>query len=116
MTRSRLCTSLLFTIPLLAACGTEPLAVSGSPNRTLFVALGQELDLTLQTVGPGEYQSPPTVSSPSIRFLDVAFVGPAVPAGPTQRFRFQAEAPGEAIILFQHSGSNPPVSDTVEVR
>ena len=107
---------LVVTALLLAACGLEPLAVNGSPSRTLSLVVGQELDLTLQTIGPGEYESPPTLSSPSIRFLDVAFVTPTVPAGPTQRFRFKAEAPGQTIILFLHSGSNPAVSDTVEVH
>lgn len=52
----------------------------------------------------------------AIRFLDVAFVSPFVPAGPTQRLRFKAEAPGHAIVTFRHSGSTPMVSDTVEVR
>src|SRR2546428_13255076 len=31
-------------------------------GETLRIAVGEELDLTLQTVGPGEYQSPPSVS------------------------------------------------------
>src|SRR2546425_9818306 len=39
-------------------------------GQTLRVAVGEELDLTLQTVGPGEYQSPPRVSSSSLQFLD----------------------------------------------
>jgi hypothetical protein len=80
------------------------------------VSVGEELSITLQTIGPGEYQSPPAVSSSAVRFLDVAYVSPSVPAGPTQRFRFKAEAPGHAIVTFRHSGSTPMVSDTVEVR
>jgi hypothetical protein len=99
---------------LLAGCATEPLAVRGG-SQTLSLAVGQELDVTLQTVGPGEYNSPPMVSSPSLRFLSVAFVSPYVPAGPTQQFSFKGEAPGQAIVVFQHSGNNPIVSDTVNV-
>jgi hypothetical protein len=101
---------------LLAACSAEPLSQNGEPGRTLSVRAGQKLDLELQTIGPGEYASPPAVSSPAIQFLGVALVSPAVPAGPTQRFSFQAMAPGTAIIVFHHSGQNPTVEDTVSVR
>jgi hypothetical protein len=101
---------------ILAACGPEPLAQSGLPRGTLTVVVGQKLDLKLQTIGPGEYASPPAISSPAVRFLGVAYVGPAVPAGPTQKFSFQAMAPGLAVIVFQHTSENPTVEDTVEVR
>jgi hypothetical protein len=100
----------------LVACGSEPLAVSGSRDHMLSVSLGPEFSITLQTVGPGEYESQPTVFLSAIRFLDVAFVSPFVPAGPTQRFRFKAEAQGDAIVRFRHSGDNPMVTYTVEVR
>jgi len=100
---------------LLAGCGTEPLAVRGSGSQTLSLAVGQELDVTLQSVGPGEYESPPMVSSASLRFLSVGLVSPYVPAGPTQQFTFKGEALGQAIVVFQHSGNNPTVSDTVNV-
>jgi len=101
---------------LVAGCGTEPLAIKGSESQLLSIVVGQELHVTLQTIGPGEYESPPFVSSPSLRFLSVALVSPHVPAGPTQQFRFMGEAPGQAIVVFQHSGDNPTVTDTVYVR
>jgi hypothetical protein len=101
---------------LLLACGPEPLAQSGLPSGRLSVVVGQKLYLKLQTIGPGEYASPPAISSPAIRFLGVAYVGPAVPAGPTQRFSFQAVAPGLAIVVFHHTGQHPMVEDTIEVR
>jgi len=83
----------------------------------LRVALGQELDITLQTIGPGRYDSLPAISSPAIRFLDMSFVGPAVPAGPTQLFRFKAEARGQAVVSFyQSTVGYPIVIDTVEVH
>ena len=115
MSRASAHPSPVLGILLLVAC-SEPLSLDGIPSRTFSVRVGQELDLTLQTVGPGTYQSPPTISSSSLRFLDMTFVGPPVPAGPTQRYRFKAEAPGHAVILFQHSGNNLAVSDTVEVH
>ena len=116
MSRSCLRHGLVLMAFSLAACGSEPLAVSGSRDQTLSVSVGQEFSITLQTVGPGEYKSPPAVFLSAIRFLDVAFVSPSVPAGPTQRFRFKAEARGDAIVRFQHSGDNPMVTYAVEVR
>jgi hypothetical protein len=106
----------------LGACSNDVLGANGIPSRTLSLTVGQTLELTLQTIGPGEYASPPSVSSTSVRFVDVTLVTPAVPAGVTQRFRFRAETPGRAIIMFQHSGqaSDPgaglTVHDTVEVH
>lgn len=103
----------------LAACRADsPVSVSvtGSASRTLSADAGSEIDITLQTIGPGEYASPPAISSASVRFLGASLVGPAVPAGPTQRFRFRAVASGRAIIGFQHTGQGPAVEDTVDVR
>ena len=101
---------------MLPGCGPEPLAQSGVPTGSLSLVVGQKLDLKLQTIGPGEYASPPAISSRAIRFLGVAYVSPAVPAGPTQKFSFQAVAPGLAIVVFHHTGQSPVVEDTIEVR
>jgi hypothetical protein len=87
-------------------------------GETLNVGVGQELELILQSVGPGEYKSPPTVSSPSLQFLDATLIPPNLdlPSGLTQRFRFKGVAPGRAIVVIRHSGDNPVRSDTVNVR
>ena len=77
---------------------------------------GTEFTVTLQTIGPGEYSSPPSVSSAAVHFHDVSLVSPYVPAGPTQQFRFAAMMPGKAIVVFQHTGFTPTVEDTVNVR
>ena len=100
----------------LLACGADPLAVDFEPSHSLRISAGRELDVTLGTAGPGEYASPPTVSSAAIRFLDVQPVMPAVPAGAQQRFRFTAVAPGEAVITFHHTDGGRTVEDTVVVR
>jgi hypothetical protein len=100
----------------LVACGDNPLAVNGTPGRTIKVATGQEFTLKLQTIGPGEYASPPTISSPALQYLGVSFATPAVPAGPTQLFLFRAAAHGQAVVTFVHTGSNPSVEDTVVVN
>jgi hypothetical protein len=102
---------------LLTGCGSEgPTDPDESTGRAFTVQAGQHLEIRLQSIGPGEYRSPPTVSSASIRFQGVSLVTPHVPAGITQRFRFQAVAPGRAIVTFQHSERSPTVVDTVDVR
>ena len=114
----------MHVIPVLAlllasACGGKnPVAVAivGSTSESLTVPAGDQFTVTLQTVGPGEYSSPPTVSSGAVQFIDVAQVTPVVPAGPTQRFRFDAVSRGKAVIVFQHTGNNRTVEDTVDVR
>lgn len=85
-------------------------------NQTIALRVGQEVDIKLGTVGPGQYDSIPTVSSTVVRFIDASFVGPAVPAGPRQLFRFMAAASGIAVITFRHTGMNPTVVDTIAVR
>jgi hypothetical protein len=102
---------------LLGGCSSDGLvSANGAPPRTLSLGLGRELGLTLQSVGPGEYMSPPLVSSSAVEFLDVSLVTPAVPAGVTQRFRFRAAAPGQAVITFHHTGQGPTIEDTVNVH
>ncbi|HEX3197177.1 MAG TPA: hypothetical protein VHR39_06420 [Propionibacteriaceae bacterium] len=100
----------------LVGCGQGPFEANGIPSRTVSIEAGRELDLTLQTIGPGEYASPPSVSSAVVRFLDVQLVTPPVPAGPTQRFRFETVAPGMAVIVFHHTAQAPTVEDTVTVH
>ena len=117
-------TATVRVVPILAilttaACGGEnPVSVSemGSTSRSLSVPAGSQFSVTLQTIGPGEYGSPPTVSSGAVHFLDVSSVSPYVPAGPTQRFRFAATTRGKAVIVFQHTGNDRTVEDTVDVR
>jgi hypothetical protein len=111
---SRLVDSVLL---LAAACSAESaISANGIPSRTFDVGLGQEVALTLQTVGPGAYASPPVISGAAVEFLDVALVMPSVPAGPTQRFRFMASARGQAIVQFRQTVSGLIVEDTIIVR
>jgi hypothetical protein len=102
----------------LARCGQDILTATAPPNRTLSATVGQEIQLTLQTIGPGGYQNPPTISSPAVRFLDVAVIG-TPPAGATLRYRFMAAARGQATILFQYTDPSFPtrtIEDTVIVQ
>ena len=99
----------------VVACWQGPLEANGIPSHTFSITAGRELDLTLQTIGPGEYASPPQVSSGVVRFLDVRPVSPPVPAGATQQFRFATAGRGVAVIVF-HTAQGPTIEDTVDVR
>jgi len=108
---------LFVAMAVVGACGSDRLVSTyGYPGRTLSVAVGQHLDVTLQTLGPGEYAAPPTISSAAVSFLGDTLVGPPVPAGPTQVFRFRADLAGQAVVTFRHTGNSPTVVDTVVVR
>jgi hypothetical protein len=105
----------LIALSGLLGCG-GPLEADGAPSQSFIIKAGRELELTLHTTGPGEYASPPLVSSAAVRFLDVRGVGAPNPAGPTQRFRFDAVQPGVAVIVFQHTAQGPTIEDTVNVH
>ena len=96
--------------------GSSTLVVRSTADQSIRVGVGQELDLTVGTVGPGEYMAPPLISSDALRFLDAQIVAPHLPSGPTQLFRFQGQAPGTAVLIIQHSGTNPAIRDTVIVQ
>lgn len=85
-------------------------------GRVVSVKIGEEIDVTLQTIGPGEYDQHPDVSSRSISLLSVSYVSPPNPAGPRQLFQFKALAPGQAAISILHTGQNPVFRITVDVR
>ena len=97
----------------IGACTAE---VAGPADYT--VAVGQQLDITRGTIGPGNpYDTIPHISSAVVRFLGVT--EPSAlrnPGGPTQVFRFEAQTPGRATITFRKSGASPVVSDMVVVE
>jgi hypothetical protein len=88
-------------------------------GRSVVVAVGEEIEITLQTIGPGQYEKP-ILSSSSVVFAGESFVSPFLPAGPTQRYIFAAVAKGRARITIPHTGDvprpKPAYSITVEVR
>ena len=92
------------------------MSIADGASRTVAAHVGEEVVVTLQTVGPGEFASPPSVSSPSVRFVDVSQAEVVVPAGPTQRFRFVAVSRGRAVVTFRHTTQPRVVEDTVDVR
>ena len=115
MRTQQICSVLAVALIGVGGCGTNPLAVNSDSSQTLSLEVGQELDLTVGTVGPGAYQSP-TITGSSVAFLGDSTIGPYTPAGPRQLFRFKGVSVGQAIVVLIHSGNQPAISDTVLVR
>ena len=107
-------TGAIVAVVLLAlSCRTSPTSSDGisvdssSNGTTISVAPGDKIDITLQTIGPGQYETP-TVSSGSIRFLgEFSPADPPNPGGPRQLFRFEAVTVGRAEITIPHTVADP---------
>ena len=89
---------------------------SGDNGRLLSVGLGDEIDVTLQTIGPGQYDERPSVSSPAIVFSKVSLLTPANPGGPRQLFQLTAVAAGHTVISIPHTVQDSRFEITVDVR
>jgi hypothetical protein len=99
----------------------------GSNGQQVTARTGQVIQITLQTIGPGQYGSP-EISSAAIQFAGAAFAKVQNPGGPKQIYRFRARSAGEARINIPHviqlaSGnaaeirdSNPTFALTIRVR
>ena len=116
--------------PLLLALGcgsaTEPSDVNtvvsltnADHGRTVAVLVSDTIEITLGTVGPGNYGTP-VLSSGSVRFQGTEYPRLQNPGGPTQIYRFEAVAVGRADIAIPHMGGFPtsrnPFAITIEVR
>lgn len=99
----------------------------GNNGQQVTARVGQAIQITLQTIGPGQYGSP-KVSSAAIQFEGAAFAEEQNPGGPKQIYRFQARSEGVARINIPHvvqlaSGngieirdSNPAFALTIRAR
>jgi hypothetical protein len=89
-------------------------------GRQVIATVGQRIEITLQTIGPGSYDETPHISSPAIRFENVHLRWPVNPGGPTQVYIFRAAAKGKAEIQIPHINSEPNTRPTfvvtIEVR
>jgi hypothetical protein len=95
------------------AAGQILFLTKANDGQRVAAAVGQQIEISLATVGPGSYGDP-IVSSAAIRFRNVAWPRLQNPGGPTQIYVFQAAAEGEAEIRIPHSGRDP-FSVTVRV-
>ncbi len=98
------CGMALLAVSGCGASGKQTLRLgNGDAGRRLIAAVGDTIEVTLQTIGPGHYGSP-VLSSGSVVFLGESSAGPPIPAGPTQLYRFEAVASGLAEITIAHTG------------
>lgn len=90
-----------------ASAGSKTISLSNADSGgTVVAAVGDSIEVTLQTIGPGQYGTP--ISSwVSVRFLGESSAGPPNPGGVRQLYRFEAVAPGRADITIPHSGGLP---------
>ena len=121
--RHVLCSIATIAIFVITGCGSpsspsgnELRLDNGDNGRRLSVKSGNEIRVTLQTIGPGQYDELPSLSSPAVMFLRVSLLTPANPGGPRQLFEFRAAAAGDAVVSIPHTGQNPRFEIIIEVR
>src|SRR5262245_34981303 len=85
--------------------GSQTISLSNADSgRTVVAAVGDKIEVTLQTIGPGQYGTP-NASSVSVMFLgESSPPGQPNPGGVRQLYRFEAVSPGRADITIPHSG------------
>jgi hypothetical protein len=99
-----------------ANTGQRVLFVSGADSgRRLTATVGQQIEVTLATIGPGQFGLP-VVSSPAVHFENVALRLPANPGGPTQTYIFRAANPGEAALEIRHTDQERNFTLVIQVR
>src|SRR5579859_2924265 len=84
-------------------------------GQRLTATVGQQIEITLGTVGPKQYGTP-LISSPAIRLESVELAGPQNPGGPTFIYFFEATAKGEAQIKVPIINSDNPDSTSLLTR
>lgn len=76
-------------------------------GQHLAASVGQQIEITLGTIGPKQYGTP-QVSSPAIQLESTALDWPPNPGGPTFIYIFEAAAEGEAQIQVPIVNSDDP--------
>lgn len=104
----------------VSAAGTDTdtaavLQVSAADaDGVVMVNIGQSIDLTVQTIGPGQYDEP-LLSSDALTFEESHFATLQNPGGPRQIYRFHAAKKGTVTIAIPHTGMNPTFTITFHV-
>jgi hypothetical protein len=110
-------------LPAMAcgSSGSQTISLSNADSgRIVVAAVGDKIEVTLQTIGPGQYGTA-TSSSAAVRVLGEAPpAGQPNPGGVRQLYLFEAVASGRASIEIPHGVSlsqdpAPPFAITVEV-
>jgi hypothetical protein len=98
----------------LACASHDTTAVGNSDSgRTLTLSAGDELDVTLSSIGN---QGDPSVSSTAIHYDGSSLVGPLNPGGPTILYKFTAAGRGTATITIPFTIPSYPPPFTLDVN
>jgi hypothetical protein len=95
---------------LLVGCGSSESKIirvdNGGAGRSVIASVGDKIEVTLQTVGPGQYGDP-ILSSESVKFLAESSAGAPNAGGPRQLYRFETVSSGRVDITIPHTGGLP---------
>ena len=94
---------------LIAGCGSSEHTITltgADTGRSVVAEVGDTIEVTLQTIGPGQYGDP-TLSSGAVTFLGQGPAGQPNPGGLQQLYRFEAAASGQCAIAIPYSGGPP---------
>ncbi len=95
--------ALLLTVGC-SSSGSKIISVgNGDTGQSVVASVGEKIEVTLQTVGPGQYGDP-ILSSESVKFLDESSAGTPNPGGSRQLYRFEAVSSGQVNITIPHTG------------
>jgi len=107
---------LLLIVFLLVGCSHRTVDLNNADNgRTINALVGDHINITLQTIGPGEY-GPPQISSGAVRYTGLGDAPPPNPGGPIQPFMFEAVQVGDATVTMAQTYQNTQFTITVLVR
>jgi hypothetical protein len=84
---------------------------ASNDGGTFSVAVGEEIDITLESIAPGSYSSELSLSSDVATVLEINIpAGSPNPNGPTRLYRVRAVSPGQVTIRipFEPVASGPP--------
>ena len=95
---------------LTVGCGSSGSKIisvdNGDAGQSVVASVGEKIEVTLQTVGPGQYGDP-TLSSESVKFLEESSSGTPNPGGSRQLYRFEAVSSGQVDITIPYTGGLP---------
>jgi hypothetical protein len=123
LTNARLAVCLVAFTLVLVVCGKADAQKADAPSSTsqqhilslkfanngqhLVASVGQQIEITLGTVGPAQYGKP-EVSSAAIRLESVELSLPVIPGGPTFTYIFEAAAEGQVQVKVPIINSHNP--------
>lgn len=81
-------------------------------GRDVSLALHQEVGLTLQTIGPGQFGAS-VISFPAVSFEAMTFPKAQNPGGPTQLYRFRTVPDGTPLVTIAHDSGSAPFTITL---